>query len=298
MDLTFKNYSLQKNGITQSLLSTFLRCRKAFLYSVNKITPDITGLTMGYSFGSFMHEMLDELYSGVKLNKLGYDKYIKKNPYPDAEKDAGLIETILKRYVDVYVADFKDKKFIKTEQEFDVDWHSFKLRGKIDGVYRDKKDKLWLIEHKTKSRINEDDLMLQLTMDSQNLFYILAAEIIFGEPVQGVLYNIIRKPGHKQTQKETLKEFCSRVGNIIDNEPDHFFLRFEIPYTKKDKREFNDELVEKLIDVKAVRVGSLGCYRNQGACLLPFKCKYLNLCATGKMNGYKIDKKLFSELNK
>ena len=62
--------------------------------------------------------------------------------------------------------------------------------GTWDGVVRDKYGKLWLMEHKTASNFPSE---LDLRMNRQNRFYLLAAHQIFSEGVRGTVYNVIRK---------------------------------------------------------------------------------------------------------
>jgi hypothetical protein len=66
------------------------------------------------------------------------------------------------------------------------------LAGRIDGVCRRKSDgTLWLREFKTARGIQER--LNMLPYDEQPIVYIMAATEHYGEPVQGVIYDIIRK---------------------------------------------------------------------------------------------------------
>jgi hypothetical protein len=46
-------------------------------------------------------------------------------------------------------------------------------------------------------------------------------------PVTGILYNVIRRAGLRRKVNETLVDFLARIGEDIDERPEHYFLRWE-----------------------------------------------------------------------
>jgi hypothetical protein len=86
------------------------------------------------------------------------------------------------------------------------------LQGRFDGLVRNTIDNtLWIWETKTTRSIKE--LGRSLANDEQCGAYIYAAEQLFGEPVSGVLYNILRKKA--PAQPEVLKDgFLSKKKSI------------------------------------------------------------------------------------
>lgn len=80
-----------------------------------------------------------------------------------------------------------------------ADSRTFRRAGKFDGFVRDEAGDHWVVEHKTSS----DDIQpgsaywQMLRMDTQVSTYLDAAELAFGVPVVGVLYDVIGKPGLK-----------------------------------------------------------------------------------------------------
>jgi len=296
--ITDKPYSMRTNGITQSLLSTWCQCPRKALFKVNRWEGFKRDTT---NFGTLVHNVLEKLYlnkSVINNNNTTTTKVLGKW-IDETESDAiSALKAmvIMVNYVKLYKSDFTTKKFEQVEQKFDIPFFGFRLLGKIDGVYRDKSGKLWIIEHKTKSQINEDDLMLKLSFDFQNLFYIICTELIYDEPVQGVLYNVIRNPAHRQGKGQSIMDFQKKLQVEIDKDHSHFFMRYEIPYTQKQKDYFQMELNEKLNAMNNQIEGGKLAYKVQGACSSPFKCEFLNACSSDTMTGYSQKKELFSEL--
>lgn len=172
------------------------------------------------------------------------------------------------------------------EQVFDVPYglpsgRTVRLRGKWDSVdlIREKKTAgVWLQENKTKGDVDPSALARQLTFDLQSMFYLVAlgehrrtANMMVKEEnllktnlIRGVRYNVVRRPlsggkgsivRHKATKNkpaESWESFYGRLGEIIREDPDHFFCRFKVEVTPADvarfRRECLDPVLEQLCD--------------------------------------------------
>lgn len=293
-----KNYDMQKDGITQSMISDFF-CRQHFVYSVNR-WYDSSREISSFGFGSLVHEMLDKLYNHNNTSDKMLEYWIDRHDFRiEYSKEIELIKAkacvLLTEYKRYYESDFNEKKFTNIENTFDVNFRGYKLRGKIDGRYKIKSSN-WLMEHKTKGRIDEQELLLMLSFDFQNLFYITADEIRTGESIKGVLYNIIRNPGSKLLKGERLHTYQERLRKEVQKNPGHYFLRFEIAYTEEDKRYFKYELANLLWEIDQFLKGKLLIYKNRLLCHGAWRCEFLNACGNGTMAGYSKKRKLFEEL--
>lgn len=94
---------------------------------------------------------------------------------------------------------------VRFDEHADADWAAVPLQidgkilepivyvaGRFDGLARTKIDgRVWLIEHKTCRGIEERVKLLQ--HDEQATTYSYAAQELFGEPVAGVIYTLLRK---------------------------------------------------------------------------------------------------------
>lgn len=304
------NYLPSREGISQSLYAEFAMCRVRGRLAANRWS--LPGKVRNTWFGSLVHEVLDRMYSSkktpsskqisvwvgnvaLKMRDSGVKASIAE---PQLELHSAKAEVLLQAYAEIYAEEWKQNKYNPPEQSFDISWSGFRLRGKIDGTFRAKDGSLWLMEHKTKSRIDVEYLLKHLAFDFQNLLYSLAHAQESGESPRGVLYNILRSPESKPRVGETLPLFKKRLYSEIKKDPAHYFLRFPISYTRKDTSTFSKELLAQLSEVNAVMLGTLETYRNSHACLSPFPCQFLQACSCGHMEGYERKETLFTELAK
>lgn len=288
---------LLKYGISQSMLSIFLTCRQKFLFKINFWELDRDNKNV--MFGNVFHDLLDKAYHETtqpNLNGIGkwIDEYLDANEEQFAQtkpeeinKITALTHLMLKEYIFYHAEDWVSKKFTGIEQKLNVTFQGFNLTMKIDGYY-EQGNEHWNMEHKTKSQIDEDFLLLSLSFDLQNLFYIIGREIAQKIKVKGTLYNIIRTPMLHERKGEGPELYAKRVAEAIKKDPDHYFKRYEVFYTEEDKKRFSEELFFKLSELKQVLEGKLPIYRNETSCHKPCKCEFLEACASGTMVGYRV----------
>lgn len=311
-DIDFpKNYSIQKVGTSQSLLQNFLKCCMAYKLSLNLYRQYGAKNTTG--FGSLVHDILDQLYTYHKETKrIASDKmidaWIESFPtrYPEdlagmtqqeLEYALGVAYVIMTEYKVFYINDFKEFKFDEVETVGKVQYGEYILRNKVDGKFRKKKKK-WIMEHKTKGFISDKNLLLQLSFDTQNLFYVTCEEIDHpDDPVEGVLYNVVRRPAHMQKKTESLPEFLVRLRSEVQKDPNHFFKRYEVRYTLHDKMIYRKELDVILSEANKLIKGESEVFKNTTACCGAWNCEYLDACSSGKMSGYIQTDKWFPELD-
>lgn len=293
---------LPRIGLSQSLILAFQECPRQFLFKVNGYRAQ--GKRDKFLFGSMCHEFLDLAYSGKKFTFAKFEKYFRKKKMKEyiavdeniVEANFALCEVVMEYYLEYYVEDFSEKKFDGVEEEFKVEIDRTIFRGKKDGRYYID-DKRWLMEHKTKSRFTEEALMLKLSFDFQNLMYITADEIEHKEAISGTLYNLIRKPQLRRGKTETLKEFCDRVSKDIRKRPEWYFIRWEIPYTSKDKKRFMIELKQKIAAIE-LAVAQNSFYKHENACTGMYTCDYLEACASNSFMNLEKSDEIFPELDK
>lgn len=304
-----KDYSLSNTGITQGLLTTFMSCQFKFLYKLNRWShPKKNKVTL---FGSMTHDILEKIYSHFRKRKtIARDSTIEKwiNNWPEDRSDIlGVMQedvemarakcyVILTEYVAWYSEDFKDMSWTDVETVFEVKHNNVIMRGKRDGRFLEHK-KPWLLETKTKSKIDEDAILLRLVFDLQNLFYVTADEMETGEELAGVLYNVIRNPGHRLKVGETLYDYTERIRQDIQSRPEHFFKRYETPYREEDKLQFDKEFSSIIKEVQDFLDCGVPSYKNTSNCESPYKCEFLEACASGSLAGYRQADTIFPELH-
>lgn len=308
-DLKFpvKQWHEGEIGISQSLMTAFMKCNKTLLFSLNRWeTP---GTESNFLFGNIVHEMLDIVYSECseqptpeflseqielyieELRANGELYWLKESV---EEEYKAVAQVTLEAYFEHYADDFKFE-FIELERMFDVQWNGFRLIGKKDGLFKHS-GKKWLFEHKTKGQINETALEQYLELDFQTFYYILADEIERGERADGTCYNVIRRFKGGPGKTETLPAFCKRLKEIIRKDPEHFFKRWHVEYTDAQHEQFRHELLHKFKHLESVLIGKSPLLRNESNCFSGFPCDYLKACAQGTMSGYKQRKFISPEL--
>lgn len=230
------------------------------------------------------------------------DDYIRKNEAEvgarmetEVQAEIAIAHALLPAYFDYYKKDFVTKRFQRVEKTWRVHFGDYVLTCKIDGEFLSNR-KPWLMEHKTKGRIDDEKLQLKLSFDFQNLYYATIYSIETGKESVGTLYNVLRNPKSKPKVGESLPEFTERLQKEIRKNPTHYFKRWEVAYTQADHKRFRNELPYKLQIAENILTGKVFPYRNEFACEMYFGCEYLGACASGSMNGYYQKAKLFEEL--
>ena len=145
-----------------------------------------------------------------------------------------------------------DLSYLAVEQSFEMPlvnpatgWssHRFRLAGKIDGVVQLPDGRLAVLEYKT---AGEDigpsgEYWPRLRCDGQISLYLLAARSM-GFDAAAVLYDVTRKPTIRLRKGETPEEYSQRLYEDIDDRPDYYYQRREIPRLEDELAEFKSEL--------------------------------------------------------
>jgi hypothetical protein len=318
-------YDPKRDGVTFSLLSTFLDCReKARLY-LNGWTPQSS--SMALTFGSIVHKIdewvRDDIRSGT-LKEVPSTDHInsliskvesvwhKDNPrhgpreLEHLELSLLLVEGVLPKYFKYWYKDFSELKWELVEGMFkipislqDREENKYKtfIRGKIDGSFRLKKGGPWLFETKTKSRIDEEILSDILPYDMQANIYLSALKRLGKESPSGLLYNIIRRPSLRQRKSESIKSFADRVAEDVSLRPDWYFVRMEMSIDKEEIIRFEHELEDLITDFLMWWSGKSGHYKNTNHCQNKFGlCPFVGICLRNDKSGYFKRKTVFREL--
>lgn len=307
----FKNfYDLEVQGISQSSMRNFMSCRRKWMLSIAGLQRKDT--QRNTHFGSIVHEMLDLVYQNIDTLKLKdlnefitleLEKYLEKHqdeifiPSDQYNMEKAMAIAITEGYFRYFRKDRDNFLSIKPEYEFAVPYKGVTLRGKVDGISELKNHELWQIEHKTKSRVDEEGILAALQFDFQNLMYSFILDMTNDELIKGVIYNVIRKPQLRQGKDESPKSFFSRIKADIKSRQDWYYNRYEIVYSKKDKIKFKKQLDGILKEIKLFIAGELPDIQNPAHCLHPFKCEFLNFCSSGCLTGLHIRETLHPELD-
>jgi len=119
--------------------------------------------------------------------------------------------------------------------------------GRFDGLVEDNKGKFWIWENKTARSISE--LQKSLANDEQSGLYTYAASKVFGRPVEGVLYNIMRKK--LPTTPKILKSGELSKDKSVDTSWEWYKQTVDSTYpqmSQDDKEDLFGEFIQQLQD--------------------------------------------------
>lgn len=181
---------------------------------------------------------------------------------------------------------------------------TWEIAGKIDAIVRERATgRVLVVEHKTTSEdcAPGSDYLKRLTLDGQVSLYFIGAEQVVGAPIDGCLYDVIRKPGirplkatpddarkytkagtlyaNQRETDETPDEFRARLFDAIAEDPNRYYARAEVV-------RLDGEVADALYDVwqtaRGIRDNELRGYhpRNTDACVRYGRtCEYWPVCA-------------------
>jgi hypothetical protein len=323
-------YDPERDGVTFSLLTTWKNCRERARLFLNGWASKRNSL--GMVFGGLTHGINQRMYEDVKagkLTELPSEQYIKKlcreveaiwkeeNPRADAESmqylefSMILIEALMPLYFKYWKKDFA-LLWQRVEAEFKVPIeieHPYRagrilrtfIRGKMDGSYRrTAKARPWLFETKTKSNLGErgeGELADILPHELQANIYLIHLWWMEKVLPEGLLYNIIRRPGLRQKKKESVVKFARRVAEDVRRRPEYYFVRMQMRVEKKDLERNELELRDMVSDFLMWWNGLAGHYKNSDACQNKYgTCAMLPICSRGDYSGFYKREKVFREL--
>lgn len=299
------NYSLEVNGITQSIIQDWMKCDQMLYFTLNRWHKK--SKIKKTSFGIAGHFFLEAIYNYLNiatfndknLNKIlnnSINFYFEENEESltnymssqDVEIMKFQLTILLKCYVQKYRAELYNLKNSVQEKQFNYKFHNFLLRGKIDRLVIQNK-KVFIFDHKFMSRIgNDEELIALLSHDFQTKFYLYVVSKLYPDyEIGGLIYSIIRKSSikpKKETKKkpaETILEFFSRISKDINDQPNYYFKRFTIKYTPRELKHFEKQLTMKLASIYNLLCSGQNkeAMQRETQCQTYYgKCDFLNGC--------------------
>ena len=277
-----------QGGVTFSLLSYYLACKERFRIKVMEGLKPADTFNHRLEFGSMFHiceqyhapgklkgrrthaspDWRDKLheYAESLMRRYPLQQQEVQHWYNVCAVQFPIYAEHWEKHPDEAKPAFREQRF-QTEYKLSSGRKVF-LRGKWDGVdYID--GKAYLFEHKTKGDVVEAQIKRQLTFDLQTMLYLIALNAENDNhadqwkllcPLGGLRYNIVRRPlsggkhtitRHKSTKskpEETHEEFYERLGGLIKDNPDHFFIRFRSEVSESDRTKFRHECLDPVLE--------------------------------------------------
>lgn len=326
-------YDPARDGVTFSLLSTFLDCRekaKLYLQGWSGTQPNFHLV-----FGGLAHAALRAAYTqhragtlrvyprqvwiGKTLEQLR-TRWIAEHPRPSDVAVAILEEALMKAnailpyYFQYWKRDFEEMHWLEVEETFHLPWsvtmldgttrNTF-LRGRIDGAYTlpgarkaDMRTAPRLLETKTRNSVDEDALIDTMPFERQTNTYLTALRRKTGIAPPSMILNVIRKPLLRQKQKESWAEFEARIRADVQARMDWYFMRMEMTVDSDDIDRSEKELNALIQDFVRWWYGESGHYKNSNSCrpIGMGPCPFLKVCGHNDYVGLEKRTILFREL--
>ena len=302
---------LKSIGISHSRKSTW-SCRKKFWYTINNWYNPSSSVTKNAYFGNLIHHLAELVLPNYKAENHNitfyhhlcreYDNRNAKDLTSvdpnDLEKDKGLAISVFMVFVEMYFSENenvlsklkKSYRLLKSElylKRQKVGKHVYNI--KIDQVlqkYDDKK--IYLLDFKCKSQIDEYNLLKLLSFEQQLFLYAKGFEARYQKKVAGIYQLLIRKPGLRMGKKDNddFVTFIKRVAKDVEEKPDHYFKPLFVFISDKMMETFTQEENALMNEIyTAIEQGESAFYKNTQMCLKPFTCDFIDACANGGDTG-------------
>ena len=233
-----QGWDLYEHGISYSLLSKFIVCRERFRLRVVEGLKH-RGSNDAMDFGTVFHKAVELSAQGKSrtaiqrhFNNLQRKESRKKHKTYDPIR-CKLVSMMVDHYKAYWTDVLKEIQYFESEQVFQVPFktstgHIVPINGKRDeGYIKDKK--IWLQENKTKTQINETQIVETLPFMLQPMIYLTSFQHDHpGKKIGGILYNIVRNPSITHKKKQSVAAYIEEVSKDIDNRPEHYFKMFEV----------------------------------------------------------------------
>ena len=316
----FLAYNPQTTGVTQSLIHTWRACQVKARMTCKGYYRPVSSTTV--IFGSVFHEVIaiienyikngdiqsiesyvDHKHMIFKDAKLFFeDDYNEQSTKGKEEYDLtfGILPGLIEQYLRFWPVDFL-REWEEIEKAFSSKGPlGVVVRGKRDAIIRMGDKSLWLMEHKTKSMISEDNLGMTIARDLQVLLYISVYNWSHKEKLSGVIYNIIRKPLLRKRSSETTDAFIHRCIDDIKLRPEHYFMRFEVPITESVLNDFAIRFTAEMARFLTwwETSDTFDCENTSNCYMYNSPCQFIDYCDSGRKNygGLEVREKHFPEL--
>ena len=267
--------------VSNNSTSIFKSCQKKYYWRYIKgLTPHKKSHAL--TLGSLIHSAFDMYYNGFTDEEVV--KYIKDTAgeeiakaSPESAEDLVIAKyTALGMWV-YYPKDLSVFKEIKPEMEVRLrlkPMRGVKIILKADGLVTT--DHMWIRELKT-SGLNFEQFQRRCENSTQASLYTYAMKNL-GLPVQGMMFDYIKKPLLRKSVKEDKDQFGYRIMMDYKARPDFYFQRHFAYLSDESLKLFEDDLITCVKDIRTRCRDGKWC-RNAGSCWnFNSPCPYLPIC--------------------
>lgn len=281
-------------------MTTWDDCPEKWYLGYNLMLKKEGTYAMYFIYGDGVHDTLERWYKSK-----GEDRTIATLQFPgdvfptqqeedDLYKMQLLLNVQMERYFEYYADDLKEMQIEAVEEEFDIEFHGVRLKGKVDLQFSSnpsppKGSGLCITDHKTGSSFDPIGWEYRF----QFMFYAWMAQQRDPErPIDWFMINGIKKPLLRLGKTESVESYCERVRADMISEPTKYFHRHWLDIQPVLKRFEERTLMPKINRIKLltqakdsdILVESLVRQQNTNHCVKfgnKQKCQFLDICKNG-----------------
>lgn len=275
-----------RDCLSHTRLNTLLACEQRYKWQyVERLDPAVkpVALSMGAAFAEALeHNDPQTGYNLVLEEQAALSIEHGGNPWlvipteDEARKTATIVRAAARGYLKHYGHQGVRREVTLRQRLRNPDTgavsRTFDVQARIDGLAG-----TVLVEDKFMGRV---DLVTEqrLRLDRQ---VTLGAYLLWrceGIDVTEVSYRVSKKPSIRQTQKETLDDYLTRVEQDYEGRPEFYFHEFRLQRTHEDFERLEHEMWQWADRIRAARRADVWP-RNTSSCAEFSGCRYLGLCA-------------------
>ena len=271
---------MMRLSYTQTAVARSCWMKYKFRY-VDGLKPVTTKPSL--TLGKIVHECFEQYYNGSDhtsiinhINK-SFDETI-STVGPHEQEDLILAKHTALGMWNNYPHN-KDFQDIKPEVEFSIPISkTITYDGRVDGLVK-KNDKYWIREVKT-TGLSMRQFEGRMQTSYQATGYIWALQEKMNLPIQGVMYDCIKKPLLRKRVSETATEFGERIQSDYADEKKqpHYFSRHYTYRTEEDIKNYKEDMAHLIAEICRRRDKKM-FYRNTDACWsFNSECPYRRIC--------------------
>lgn len=246
------------DGFTQSELSTFGSCAQKWQWRYNLLLEKAGTYSIALMVGTAFHDAMEQFYATKGARVSVATLQFAEDVIPTAA-DLQVLDYwnhVLPEIVNAYCIYYKDDhdkwKVEQIEEEVDIVWEGFRLRGKIDLRFKESVGR-FILDHKTTSRLTRE-AVAGWDFRFQFMFYLwLKKKQSPKEKLDGYYINAVKKPELRVKKTESVPEFAQRCFEDMIQEPEKYFYRERYLVTKDVLDHFEKAVVRpRLILLAAI----------------------------------------------
>lgn len=233
------------------------------------------------TLGTVLHECFEMLYKGETEEKILQHIHEAYHKEEQKQEAADIEDVIINKYTALGMWHFCPNKNVREfsevypEEEHRVVIGNYSLVIKVDG--RVKKDGVWWVRELKTTNLTQEQFKARAGTSAQATGYVYGLRKN-GFPVQGIMFDYIKKPLLRKNKSEDMHQFGTRIMNDYKDRPKLYYGRFYSYRNDYQLKIYEEDMITLANDIED-RKQKGNWYRNQDACWnFNSECPYAKIC--------------------